>query len=71
MSKLDPSHPFSGVFLGSIMLRGSMSLPVMFGTPENYCMESILFDVIEVNLPFKFILGRPALYQFMAVAHYR
>jgi hypothetical protein len=48
-----------------------MSLPVMFGTPENYCMESILFDVIEVNLPFKFILGRPALYQFMAVAHYR
>jgi hypothetical protein len=33
-------------------------------------MESILFDVIEVNLPFNTILGRPASYQFMAVAHY-
>jgi hypothetical protein len=33
-------------------------------------MESILFDVAEVSLPFNAILGRPALYQFMAVAHY-
>jgi hypothetical protein len=33
-------------------------------------MESILFDVVEVNLSFNAILGRPALYQFMVVAHY-
>jgi hypothetical protein len=33
-------------------------------------MESVLFDVTEVNLPFNALLGRPALYQFMAVAHY-
>jgi hypothetical protein len=33
-------------------------------------MESVLFDVAEVSLPFNAILGRPALYQFMAVAHY-
>jgi hypothetical protein len=33
-------------------------------------MESILFEVAEVDLPFNAILGRPALYQFMAVAHY-
>jgi hypothetical protein len=25
---------------------------------------------VEVSLPFNAILGRPALYQFMAVAHY-
>jgi hypothetical protein len=38
--------------------------------PENYHMESILFDVVEVNLPFNAIIGRLALYQFIAVAHY-
>jgi hypothetical protein len=38
--------------------------------PENYYMESILFDIVEVNLPFNAIIGRLALYQFIAVAHY-
>jgi hypothetical protein len=36
MFKVAPSHPFSGVGLGSVMPRGSISLPVTFGTPENY-----------------------------------
>jgi hypothetical protein len=26
---------------------------------------------VEVNLPFNAIIGRPALYRFMAIAHYR
>jgi hypothetical protein len=38
--------------------------------PENYHIESIVFDVAEVNLPFNAIIGRPALYQFMAITHY-
>jgi hypothetical protein len=33
-------------------------------------MESAVFDVTEVNLPFNAIIGKPALYQFMVVAHY-
>jgi hypothetical protein len=70
MSRLSPSHPFLVVGPGSIIPRGSISLPVTFGTPENYRMESILFDVVEVNFPFNAIIGRLALYQFMAVAHY-
>jgi hypothetical protein len=48
----------------------NISLLRTFRTPENYRMESILFDVTEVNLPFNTILGRPALYQFIAIAHY-
>jgi hypothetical protein len=52
------------------MSRGCISLPVTFGTAENFRTESILFDVAEVSLPFNAILGRPALYRFMAVAHY-
>jgi hypothetical protein len=32
-------------------------------------MKNVLFDVTEVNLPFNAIIGRLALYQFMAIAH--
>jgi hypothetical protein len=50
---------------------GTISLLVTFGTVENFCTENVQFDVAEVNLPFNAIIGRPALYRFMAVAHYR
>jgi hypothetical protein len=49
---------------------GSIALPVTFGTEENFRTENIVFDVAEVNLPFNAIIGRPALYRFMAIAHY-
>jgi hypothetical protein len=47
-----------------------ISLPVTFGMPENYRMESIVFDVAEVDLPFNSIIGRLVLYKFMAVTQY-
>jgi hypothetical protein len=56
--------------LGSIIPRGSFSLSVTFGTPVNYHTESVIFDVVEVNLPFNAILDRLTLYQFLAVAYY-
>jgi hypothetical protein len=43
-------------------LRGCISLPVTFGMPENFRTKSVLFDIVEVNLPFNAILGRLALY---------
>jgi hypothetical protein len=54
----------------SVIPCGCISLPVTFGMAENFRTESVLFDVVEVSLPFNAILGRPALYQFMMVAHY-
>jgi hypothetical protein len=39
-------------------------------SPENYHTESVVFNIAKVNLPFNAILSRPALYRFMAVAHY-
>jgi hypothetical protein len=71
IGKLQPSRPFSGVGSVSVTPRGCISLPVTFGTAENFRTESVLFDVAEVSLPFNAILGRPTLYQFMVVAHYR
>jgi hypothetical protein len=62
MEKLQPSRPFSGVGPVSVMPHGCISLPVIFGTAENCRMESILFDVVEVSLPFNVILYRQALY---------
>ena len=49
---------------------GSITLPVTFGTEENFRTENVQFDVAEVNLPFNAIIGRPALYRFVAIAHY-
>jgi hypothetical protein len=70
MGKLQSSHPFSGVSPVSVMLGSCISLPVTFMTVESFRTESVIFDVAEVSLPFNIILGRLALYQFMAVAHY-
>jgi hypothetical protein len=36
----------------------------------NYRTESVIVDVAEINLSFNSIIGRPALYRFMAAAHY-
>jgi hypothetical protein len=70
MGKLQPSHPCSGVGPVSVMPRGCISLSVTFRTTESFRTESILFDVAEVRLLFNAILDRPALYQFVVVAHY-
>jgi hypothetical protein len=69
-SRLGPSRPFSGVGPQPVYPLGSIALPVTFGTEENFCTENIVFDVAEVNLPFNAIIGRLALYRFMAIAHY-
>ena len=55
----------------SVPCSRDITLSVTFGTEENFRTESIQFDVAEVNLPFNAIIGRPALYRFMAIAHYR
>jgi hypothetical protein len=70
MGKLQLSCPFSGVGLVLVIPRGCISLPVTFGTTNSFRTESILFDIAEVILLFNAILDKPALYQFMVVAHY-
>jgi hypothetical protein len=70
MGKLQLSRPFLGVGSVSVKPCSCISLLVTFETIENFYTKSILFDVVEVNLSFNAILDKPALYQFMAVAHY-
>jgi hypothetical protein len=69
-SRLGPSRPFSRVGPQPVYPLGSIVLPVTFRTEENFRTENAMFDVAKVNLPFNAIIGRPALYRFMAIAHY-
>jgi hypothetical protein len=69
-SRLGPSRPFSGVGPQLVYPLGRIALPVTFGIEENFRMENVVFDIAEVNLPFNAIIGRPAMYRFMAIAHY-
>jgi hypothetical protein len=70
-SRMGPSCPFFGVGPQPVYPLGSIALPVTFGTEDNFRTENVQFDVAEVNLPFNAIIGKPALYRFMAIAHYR
>jgi hypothetical protein len=69
-SKLAPSRPFYGVGPNPMYPVGTITLPVTFRTEDNFRTENVQFEVVKVNLPFNAIIGRPALYRFMAVAHY-
>jgi hypothetical protein len=69
-SKLTPSRPFSGVGPDPMYPVGTITLPVTFGMEDNLRTENVQFEVAEVNLPINAIIGRPALYRFLAVAHY-
>jgi hypothetical protein len=51
MSKLQRSHPFSRMGPVLVMPCGCISLPVTFGMPENFRIESVLFDIAEVPGP--------------------
>jgi hypothetical protein len=69
-SRLGPSRLFSRVGPQPVYPLGSIALPVTFETEENFRTDNVVFDVAKVNLPFNAIIGRPALYRFMAIAHY-
>jgi hypothetical protein len=66
-SRLGPSRPFFVVGPQPVYPLRSIALPVTFGTEENFHTENVVFDVVEVNLPFNAIIGRLALYRFMAI----
>jgi hypothetical protein len=68
--RLMPTRPFFGVTEGSTTPIGQVSLPVTFGTRDNYRTESLDFDVAYIALPYNAILGYPALARFMAGTHH-
>nr|CAE01914.2 OSJNBb0070J16.8 [Oryza sativa Japonica Group]CAE02343.1 OSJNBb0072M01.4 [Oryza sativa Japonica Group] len=49
---------------------GQITLPVTFGTRENFHTENVCFEVADFETAYHAILGRLALAKFMAVPHY-
>ena len=72
MSLLTPSKaPFYDIVpRNSSTPIGSVTLPVTFGTEQNFRTEYIKFEVADFESSYHAILGRPALAKFMAVPHY-
>jgi hypothetical protein len=49
---------------------GRVSLPVIFGTEENFHIEYLSFEVADFKSSYHAIIGRPMLARFMAVPYY-
>ena len=65
------STPFYGIVPGkAAMPLGQITLPVTFGTPSNYRIEFIKFEVADFDSSYHAILRCLALAKFMAIPHY-
>ena len=72
MSLLTPSKaPFYGIVPGNSSTPiGLVTIPVTFGTKQNFRTEYIKFEVADFESSYHAILGRLGLAKFMAVPHY-
>jgi hypothetical protein len=68
--ELKVTGTFQGVNPGRSHPKGKIMLPVTFGGELNYRTEKVVFDVVDLPLPYNGILGHPALAKFMAASHY-
>ena len=63
--------PFHGIVSGKQAVPlGQIDLPVTFGNPINYRMETLTFEVVGFHRTYHTILGHPCHAKFMAVPNY-
>jgi hypothetical protein len=72
LDQLRPSTTsFHGVAPGKrVQPLGQIDLPVWFGTPDNFCKETLTFEVVGFRGVYHAILGRPCYAKFMVVPNY-
>ena len=58
--ELKDTGSFQGINFARSRLKGKIMLPVTFGGELNYRTEKIVFDVVDLPLPYNGILGRPS-----------
>ena len=49
---------------------GSLTLEVVFGSPDNFRSEELIFDIAPFQSGYHALLGRTAFARFNAVPHY-
>ena len=74
---IDPSRvkltktTFKGVIPGvEARCTGSITLEVVFGSPNNFRSEELTFDIVPFRSGYHALLGRTAFARFNAVPHY-
>ena len=74
---IDPSRikPTKITFKGAIpgvkaSCIGSITLEVVFGSPNNYRTKELIFDIVPFYSNYHALLGRTAFARFNAVPHY-
>ena len=74
---IDPSRisqsstTFKGVIPGiEAHCMGSLTLEVVFGSPDNFRSEELIFDIAPFRSSHHALLGRTAFARFNAVPHY-
>src|SRR3989337_3509325 len=70
--RIEPSSTtFRGIIPGKeARCSGSVILDVVFGTPDNYRSEELLFHIVPFKSGYHALLGRNAFGRFHAIPHY-
>jgi hypothetical protein len=71
-SRIKPNNTtFKGVIPGiEARCSGSVTLEVVFGSPDNFRSEDLIFDIVPFRSGYHALLGRTAFARFNAVPHY-
>ena len=71
-SRIKPTKTtFKGVIPGvEACNMGSITLEVVFGSPDNFRSEELIFDIVPFRSGYHALLGRTAFAKFNAVPHY-
>ena len=71
-SAINPTKAtFRGIIPGmEVSCTGSIALEVIFRSPENYCIEELIFEITPFRSDYQALLGRTAFAKFNVVLHY-
>ena len=71
-SQIKPTNTtFKGVIIGvEARCTGSITLEVVFGSPDNFRSEELIFDIVPFRSGYHTLLGRTAFARCNAVPHY-
>ena len=71
-SRIKPTKTtFKGVIPGvQACCVGSITLEVLFGSPDNFQSEELIFDIVPFRSGYHALLGRTAFARFNVVPHY-
>ena len=71
-SRIKPSKTTFKVIIPGVEAHctGSITLEVVFGSPDNFRSEELIFDIVPFRSGYHALLGRTAFAKFNAVPHY-